>query len=203
MEHMPELFPTHILAHIRSLELVWQSGDLSLLDGFCSATSKRKYQQPVFPYLTHLRIAFKQLVIHEVDAATNLIWPYDNKRLLSERLHNFLLPQLDILINRIAPSTAEVTVSCAKWDWYELIDYQLLESQGKEATRMQRADIEGLRCWRTIPVRREITSTDSEKGLPPAQSREGYWIHIPIGDVRFQNWCKLRFVLSRASSSED
>ena len=98
---------------------------------------------------------------------------------------------MDDLIHRIAPARADVTVSCAKWDWYELIDLALLESQGKEATRMQRADIEGLRCWRIIPIRRSTVSDDVEAGLPSAQSREGYWIHIPIGDVRFDNWCKL------------
>ncbi|KIE03479.1 hypothetical protein MAJ_00010, partial [Metarhizium majus ARSEF 297] len=188
MKSMSDLFPSHILANIRSLELVWQPKDLPLVEGFCSRVKHSKYQHPVFPSLAYLRIAFARMVIHEVDHATDMIWPYDNKRLLSERLHNSFLPQMDELINRIAPSTAEVTISCAKWDWYELIDVSLLESQGKEATRMQRADIEGLRCWRMIPIRRSISWEDAEAGLSSVPSREGYWIHIPIGDVRLHNW---------------
>lgn len=190
MKSMSDLFPSHILANIRSLELVWQPKDLPLVDGFCSRVKPSKYQHPVFPSLAYLRISFARMVIHEVDHATDMIWPYDNRRLLSERLHNSFLPQMDELINRIAPPMAEVTVSCAKWDWYELIDVSLLESQGKEATRMQRADIEGLRCWRMMPIRRSISWEDAEAGLSSVPSREGYWIHIPIGDVRLHNWCK-------------
>lgn len=190
MRNMPELFPSQILAGIRSLELVWQPKDLPLADGFRLNQTNSKPQQPIFPSLMYLRIAFKRLVIHEVDYATNMVWPYDSKRLLSERLHNYFLPQMDSLVNRIAPATAEVTVSCAKWDWYELIDLHLLEKQGKDATKMQRAEVEGLKCWRVIPIRRSIVSNDPEVAVPHPESREGYWIHIPIGDVRFDNWCK-------------
>ncbi|TWU76000.1 hypothetical protein ED733_007080 [Metarhizium rileyi] len=183
MKSMSDLFAGHILANIRSLELVWQCKDLPLVEGFCSRPKDLKCQQPVFPHLVYLRISFARMVIHEVDPVTNIVWPYDNKRLLSERLHTSFLPQIDDLIDRIAPLTTEVTISCAKWDWYDLIDLALLESQGKKATRMQRADIEGLRCWRMIPIRRSISSEDSEPGLSSALGREGYWIHIPIGDM--------------------
>ncbi|KAK2590143.1 hypothetical protein QQS21_012172 [Conoideocrella luteorostrata] len=182
-KNMSALFPSYLLARISSLELVWQADETPLREGFLPMDNSSGGTGPLFPRLVHLRLAFKRLTIHEVDPVTDLVWPYDNKRLLSERLHGVVLLQVDELVNRIAPPSAEVTLSCAKWDWYELIDMSLLEKQGKEATKMQQAEIRGLKCWRVIPKSTTGSSTDVEAATP-SEGREGYWIHMPFDEVR-------------------
>jgi hypothetical protein len=50
-----------------------------------------------------------------------------------------------------------------------------MEAQGKEKTRMQRADIEGLNCWRNIPQRREDASDRQlENALGAERQRKGF-----------------------------
>ncbi|GAO17658.1 hypothetical protein UVI_02002190 [Ustilaginoidea virens] len=188
LQHLPDLLPSHVLARLRSLELVWQPRELPISHGFLPtnpAGSNRP--QPLFPRLAYLRISFHRFAMNNIDDATDMMLPYDNKQLLSERLHENLLPQVDELVHRIAPPAAEVTLSCARWDWYELMDLALLQKQGKEATSMQRADIDGLRCWRTMPSRTAEAPADVEAAAQPCSPRAGYWIHVPIGHVRLDN----------------
>ncbi|OBT92884.1 hypothetical protein VE01_08935 [Pseudogymnoascus verrucosus] len=68
------------------------------------------------------------------------------------------------------------------WDWYVAIDCFLMEKQGKEETRMHRADVEGLKCWRNTPGRIEDVS-DGVLDSGVEGRRKGFWIHICIYDV--------------------
>jgi hypothetical protein len=171
-----------------SLELVWKPKEISFGEGFIS--QYQTIRTPIFPSLVYLRISLKRLVYGTVDEATGLVWPYDSKALLAEKLHNHTLPTIDRLLERIVPPTTEVTLSCSKWDWYDVIDMRLIEEQGVEKTKPQRADLEGLRCWREVPTKegdRDIKAADQESEIP----RRGYWIHVPIEDVHLDQGGKL------------
>ncbi|OBT61190.1 hypothetical protein VE03_08689 [Pseudogymnoascus sp. 23342-1-I1] len=112
-----------------------------------------------------------------------IVWPYEDK-VVSDRLHNHFFPQVDRLLERTVPPTTDVTVTCSKYDWYVETDMFLLEKQGKEETRMQRADIEGLKCWRNTPRQVEDVSDRAlENALGVEGRRKGFWVHICIGEV--------------------
>jgi hypothetical protein len=50
-----------------------------------------------------------------------------------------------------------------------------MEKQGKEKTRVQRADIEGLKCWRNTPQRREdAADRQLEYALGAERQRKGF-----------------------------
>ncbi|KAH6989380.1 hypothetical protein BKA56DRAFT_253716 [Ilyonectria sp. MPI-CAGE-AT-0026] len=198
LRSLQDVIPEQRVSEMTSLELVWKPKQLPLSLAFTSqrkpgSQSELTSTGPVFPALVYLRITFKRLVYGDMDEATGLIWPYERKTVLAEKIHNHLLPTIDRLLDRIVPPTTEVTISCSKWDWYEAIDLKLIEKQGIEKTKPGRADIEGLRCWREIPRKSldrdatEATPTTSEEaqgGESAAKSlREGYWIHMPIEDV--------------------
>ncbi|KAH7163588.1 hypothetical protein B0J13DRAFT_538866 [Dactylonectria estremocensis] len=198
LRSLQDVIPEQRVSELTSLELVWHPKELPLNLAF---TTLRKRDsppgsastEPVFPALVYLRITFKRLTYGETDETVGLIWPYTSKTLLADKLHNHLLPTIDRLLDRIVPPSTEVTISCSKWDWYEQIDLALVEKQGKEITKPERADIEGLRCWREIPrSQQNLNATTLTAGSPDGIQeggseveglRKGYWIHMPIDEV--------------------
>ncbi|OBT58408.1 hypothetical protein VE04_00775 [Pseudogymnoascus sp. 24MN13] len=82
----------------------------------------------------------------------------------------------------IGVSVAGLVLAGVQWDWYVAIDCFLMEKQGKEETRMHRADVEGLKCWRNTPGRIEDVS-DGVLDSGVEGRRKGFWIHICIYDV--------------------
>ncbi|KAI5457176.1 hypothetical protein BGZ63DRAFT_84652 [Mariannaea sp. PMI_226] len=190
LRSIQDIIPRPRLADMTSLELVWKPKELSLSEGFVSDNASSSKVDTcstfIFPSLVFLRISFKRLVYGDVDEATGLVWPYENKSLLRDKLLNHTLPMIDRLLQKLVPPTTEVTVSCSKWDWYEAIDLKLVEQQGIEKTRPQRADIEGLRCWRETPTCENGGSKmDEEKDQE--KPRRGFWIHMPIEDVHLDS----------------
>ncbi|CAM1502359.1 Fc.00g043430.m01.CDS01 [Cosmosporella sp. VM-42] len=198
-----DIIPRQRLANLTSLELLWDPEQLPLSLGFTSDSKSNRQDQldgsrPIFPSLLYLRICFKRLTYGRVDHATDLVWPYPRLE-LADRLHNRLLPTVDCLLERIVPPSTDVTLSCAKWDWYELIDLHLVEKQGKERTKPQRADIEGLKCWREVPrttsglsigigaTTSTLPSSAAIEEAQPKNLREGYWIHMCIEDVHLES----------------
>ncbi|CAG9936313.1 unnamed protein product [Clonostachys rosea f. rosea IK726] len=185
LHYLPDIMTPNVLSHITSLELVWNANQVPLALGFtgqAASKSHKRQTEPLFPSLQVLRITFASLTWGELDAATGLNWPYRSKDTLASRLETRLFPDIDALLDRIVPPSTDVTISCPKWIWYEVTDLALVEKQGKEATRPQRADIEGLKCWRKTPS----TATGGDKGLEEASGspfRAGFWIHIPVEDV--------------------
>ncbi|UNI17758.1 hypothetical protein JDV02_004078 [Purpureocillium takamizusanense] len=181
-----DLVPRQRLSEMTSLELVWKPKQVALRQGFTGRKGSPPFKAPLFPSLRHLRISFHTLAYGEVDEATGLEWPYESAEVLSRALHERLFPEIDGLLERIAPPSAEVLVSCSKWEWYEVIDLYLLERQGEAKTRLQRADIEGLKCWRETP---KATSDDAdvESLERPATRRDGYWIHMCFEDVKLDS----------------
>lgn len=144
-----------------------------------------------------MRISFKRLEQGSDDPSLGIGYLYEDKEILSRRLHDHLLPEMDKLLERIVPSTADVTVSCSKWEWYQAIDLFLMEKQGKEETRMQRADIEGLKCWRNTPRRIEDVSDRAlEDALVVGGRLKGFWVHVAIDEVHLEDvHCKYYFCL--------
>ncbi|KFZ16517.1 hypothetical protein V502_05059 [Pseudogymnoascus sp. VKM F-4520 (FW-2644)] len=186
MQSIQDVISWQRLQDITSLELVWKSEILPLQLGFTGSNNSRPRPpaMPIFPCLRILRISFQKLVYDEEDYSLGIVYPYEDKKILSHRLHDHLLPAIDELLQRIVPPTTDVTVTCSKWAWYLEIDLFLMEKQGKEETRMQRADIEGLKCWRNTPRRIERVS---DRALEDAQGvegrRTGFWIHVCIDEV--------------------
>ncbi|KFY93212.1 hypothetical protein V500_03825 [Pseudogymnoascus sp. VKM F-4518 (FW-2643)] len=186
MQSIQDVISWQRLQDITSLELVWKSEILPLQLGFTGSNNSRPrpLAMPIFPCLRILRISFQKLVYDEEDYSLGIVYPYEDKKILSHRLHDHLLPEIDKLLQRIVPPTTDVTVTCSKWAWYLEIDLFLMEKQGKEETRMQRADIEGLKCWRNTPRRIERVS---DRALEDAQGvegqRTGFWIHVCIDEV--------------------
>ncbi|OBT82462.1 hypothetical protein VE02_08788 [Pseudogymnoascus sp. 03VT05] len=71
------------------------------------------------------------------------------------------------------------------WDWYKAADLYLMEKQGKEETRMQQAEVEGLKCWRNTPRRTEnISDSVLEDASGVEGRRKGFWVHICVYDVK-------------------
>lgn len=184
LRSIQDIIPQPRLSEMTSLELVWKPKEIPLSEGFVSGDQPSPI--PIFPSLVYLRICFKRLVYGAVDEATGLVWPYESKALLADTLCNHTLPTIDRLLERMVPPTTDVTVSCSKWDWYEAMDLKLVESQGVEKTKPQRADIEGLKCWREMP-RKDGEESAEETDIP----RRGYWLHMPIEDVHLDQGSKV------------
>ena len=187
MQSIQDVISWQRLQDITSLELVWKSELLPLELGFTGSDNSppKLLATPIFPCLRILRISFQRLVDGEEDYSLGIVYPYENKELLSHRLHDHLFPTIDTLLQKIVPPTTDVTVTCSKWDWYLEIDLFLMEKQGKEETRMQRADIEGLKCWRNTPQIIEDVVSDRalENALGVEGQRTGFWIHVCIDEV--------------------
>ncbi|KAF7558432.1 hypothetical protein G7046_g5729 [Stylonectria norvegica] len=196
---LQDFIPKERLSELASLELVWKPKKLPLELGFTgnsqgAAQSLSLKRFPLFSSLLFLRISFQRLTFGEIDHATGLVWPYEDTSELSDRLHNHLLPTIDRLLDRIVPASTDVTISCSKWAWYEQIDLKLVEQQGKEKTKPQKADLEGLKCWREIPRKpqdKDVTTTITATANMPggetsdtSDKRQGYWIHIPVEDMK-------------------
>ena len=180
-----DLIPRQRLADMTSLELVWKPKQLPLRLGFTGRKGSPPFEAPIFPSLRHLRISFYRLVYGEIDEATGLQWPYESQDELSRALHERLFPEIDSVLERIAPPSAEVVVSCSKWEWYEVVDLHLLEKQGPAKTQLQRAEIEGLKCWRETP--RRTSAAEAEDSQQPPVQRDGYWIHMCFEDVHLDS----------------
>jgi hypothetical protein len=185
MRSIQDVIPRQRLADITSVELVCKPKQLPLDLGFTGNYNSQHqlYAGPIFPSLRYLRISFKRLTYGEIDNALGIVWPYKSKEILSHRLHDHFLPELDRLLERIVLPSTDVTVTCSKWDWYVAIDLFLMKKQGKEGTKLQRADIEGLKCWRSTP--RRIEDASGVEGR-----RKGFWIHMCLEGVNLDDGSK-------------
>ena len=194
-----------VVSSITSLELVWNPKTVRLEDGFIGLPESNDDQQtkrgqPLFPSLKYLRISLTPLCgRHDtLDHAVNLSRNEENRTALSKQLHQYTLPAIDEVLDRIAPPSAEVTFSCRNWAWYVEIDLALVESQGKETTRPQRSEMEGLKCWRVTPspeAGEKENSDTSDRALEEGTEnrstrREGYWIHIPVQQIKLHQHSK-------------
>lgn len=193
MQSMQDVFSRQRLENIASLELVWQPKILPLKLGFTGSDDSGSNipARPIFPCLRILRISFATLTYNEKDCTLGIVWPYHDKRSLSHRLRNHFLPTIDRILERAVPPTADVTVSCSKWDWYQEIDHVLMETQGAEETMMQHAGIEEFRCWRNTPQKVENLSDRAlEDAIGAEERRKGFWIHACIEGGDYESQCK-------------
>lgn len=60
------------------------------------------------------------------------------------------LLNIDRTMERIAPPSAEVTLSYPNWPDYTAIDITLAEKQGMERTKLQKDSTSSIRCWREM-----------------------------------------------------
>jgi hypothetical protein len=194
-----DIMAPQVVSSITSLELVWNPKSVHIEDGFTGLpesndSRQSKIRGPLFPSLKYLRISFAGLCSRhdDVDHAVKLPRTEDNRTNLSRQLHQYTLPAIDKVLDRIAPPSADVTLSCRNWAWYIEIDLLLVESQGKEKTKPQRSEMEGLKCWRVLPTSKPADKEadgaldrDLEIGTEgKTPRREGYWIHIPVQQIK-------------------
>lgn len=194
-----DIMPPQVVSTITSLELVWNPLEVRLEDGFTGlpgSDQTREYQRPLFPDLKHLRISFSRMYppAPRLDYATGLQTSEDSYYEYAEKLTGYTLPAVDQLLDRIAPLDAEVTFSCRNWGWYIAIETTLIETQGRETTRVQTSELAGFKCWRPTPktataaIKEGAGKTedhDVEKGqVTERPRRDGFWIHVPSTEVR-------------------
>lgn len=194
-----------IVESITSLELVWNSRLLRFEDGFTGMSGQSMKKPPpspvpLFPSLQYLRISFihtpwsQAVHVDDVNHALGLPFNERDRSKTAIQLHEYTLPAVDKLMDRIAPAEAEVTLSCPSWEWYHNIDLKLVEIQGLEQTRLCRSEMEGLKCWRIVPrgdgdnktaaaTESNVTPANLEEGSARPKLREGYWVHIPVYEV--------------------
>jgi hypothetical protein len=195
-----DIMPPQVVSTITSLELVWDPLEVRLEDGFTglpgSDKNRESFQHPLFPDLKHLRISFSRMYppAPRLDYATGLETSEDSYYEYAEKLTEYTLPAVDQLLDRIAPLDAEVTFSCRNWRWYIAIETTLIETQGREVTRVQTSELGGFKCWRPTPkiaaaaVEKADGTTednDVEKGqVTERPRRDGFWVHVPSTEVR-------------------
>ncbi|CAG9987997.1 unnamed protein product [Clonostachys byssicola] len=192
----------NILSMMTSLELVWSLEDIGPDEAFirrslsnASTSGAPQQSDVIFPSLRHLRIGFKPLLWSDKAFGGRIGWGAtdDERKEAEERIHDYFLPRLDQLLERIAPPAAEVVVSWDSWLWYSRTDLKLLEVQGREKTQMHQPEIGGLACWRVIPMLSGTKSTPAEESVPGRSKRNGYWIHVADAQLsnryhNFKDW---------------
>ncbi|KFX93072.1 hypothetical protein O988_07011 [Pseudogymnoascus sp. VKM F-3808] len=186
---MQDVIPWQRFQNIASLEFVMKPNLVPFDVAFTSSrdSAGRRSGKPTFPGLKFLRISFPTPTVNQEDWALGLVWPYADEDIFSRRLHDSLLPEMDRLLERIVPPTTDVTMSCS-WEWYSAIDVVLRAKQGKEETRMQRADLGGLKCWRNTPRRvGDLSSRALEDAQGVEGRRKGFWIHVAVEDMHRNN----------------
>ncbi|KYK53974.1 hypothetical protein DCS_05923 [Drechmeria coniospora] len=191
LRSLQHLLPPRRLSDLTSLELVWDPRTLRLGSFFASnETSKRNDEErPLFPSLQYLRIqvSFMDYEDNTADCCTHLIPPIGYKAGLARSLRDQVFPEMDALLERAVRPTAEVTLSCPDWPWYDVIEARLVEEQGRDRTKPQQADIGGLKCWMETPKSApDVSDGDVESAQGNGGPRQGYWIHAPMRMVKFE-----------------
>ncbi|KAK7216809.1 hypothetical protein V2G26_004812 [Clonostachys chloroleuca] len=178
------------LSMIRSLELSLDGYNVRLAQvllgvspnrpiSSLGASASREASKPLFPSLAFLRLLLKSDQRFLDDDLNNSLKQlgYGRKN-TEERLLTFTLPSIDHLLNRIVSPKTDVTVTFREWIFYSLMDLKSAEMQGLDVTRLQRADIGGLKFWRKIPYSGFEQQTSDDNTLLKNKPREGYWVHI-------------------------
>jgi hypothetical protein len=203
------MLSTRVLSSLTSLELVWGMRFLLVDEAFTGMNDvTSSLPEPLLPSLRYLRISFtarswaeSERELNHVNLVTGLPFEDQSSYRLGRQLHAFTLRQFDELFDRIAPASAEITLSCPSWDWYCNIDLTLAETQGLPSTKTCMSEMEGLKCWRVID-REQATADaaqgqkDMEQGNGGRRLLDGYWIHVPVHQIQLYNdrKCTLCFV---------
>lgn len=181
LSSMHQIMYPRLIQCLVSLELRWNPRLLRLNHAFDTMTSHRATpRHPLFPALRHLRISFKALSARQRDYATGLPHRPRSIRQMGRRLHQYTYPSIDSLLDQMVPVSAEVTISCLRWKWYEQTDSLLFEIQGLENTMPQKSEMGGIKCWRMTPEEstgEDESSTGIKRGKEAGPQRRGFWIH--------------------------
>lgn len=102
-----DILPRQRPAHLVLLELLWDPKLLPTRNGFAGTYGAGDEA---------LRICFKDPICEMVDPAVGIRWAlYEDHDLLSTRLHEKLVPEVDDLLPMISPPTTPVVVTCRSW----------------------------------------------------------------------------------------
>lgn len=82
---------------------------------------------------------------------------WDDRDITADRLKRGLYARVEELLGKVAPPNTEVTLTLSDWQLYERVDMDLVARQGKRATKLQRSEYGGLKCWREPPPRAGIS----------------------------------------------
>lgn len=186
---MQDVLSSTVLSHIKSLELVWNPQDLHIKKIFegLQPEQDRKHTSPFLPSLKHLRICLSSLeyVITGVTQA-------DGMQLRGiDFLASHMPRSLDSVLVKIAPPTADVTVTCQSYEWFRRVHSALVESLGRERAQLHQSEFGGPKFWRCISSEKEEGDTDTGPTSNPVDQAQnstraqGYWIHLEIGTIKY------------------
>jgi hypothetical protein len=187
-----DIMGSNIIGMMTSLDLVFDKAVLNLSEAFTGLPPKfgikstHETRKFTFPSLQQLRISFVE-TRQFTDPWTGEYLPHGFDFQNRDVITTNALPELDGLIQRIVPPSAEVTVSCPHPRWYVEIENKLISRQGQLKTQSQPAEFGGHRCWREIPKTDSGTqgiANNSVEALLDDTLIAGYWIHSLRNDLR-------------------
>ncbi|CAH0030072.1 unnamed protein product [Clonostachys rhizophaga] len=182
----------NIIGMMTSLDLVFDKAVLDLSETFTGLPPKFGIKSMpengkfVFPSLQQLRISFvetRQFTDPWTGEYLPIGFDFENRDVITMKT----LPELDSLLQRIVPPSAEVTVSCPHPRWYVEIENKLISQQGRVKTQSQPAELGGEKCWREIPnidCDTQGIANSSVEALLSDTLIAGYWIHSLRNDLR-------------------
>ncbi|KAI9155006.1 hypothetical protein HJFPF1_07568 [Paramyrothecium foliicola] len=179
-----DVLPYENLSMIVSLELEWDRNRLPLRLGFNGYAKASSPKDSIFPSLQFLRLKLSHLPTrsraHKIEDSSRLSQYGQLAGSRADAVHDVLA--LDDFFEAIMiPPAAHVTVSRENWPWFVAVRGILLQKQGAEATKSQRApDIGGLMCWREMHGISDHDRTESiTRSVESADKLKGYWLHVP------------------------
>ncbi|CAH0057630.1 unnamed protein product [Clonostachys solani] len=174
-----DILPSTPLSLLTSLELVWHPFSLPVTEGFRGYRSQTK-EKTILPSLIYLRICIVGLDLNSHSEFRRFLSELDPAVEPMEEVAPKQLEQFDMLVKRIAPASANVTISLENLPFYQAAEAHLIKKQGSGITRPQISELGGLKYWRQISMAEDKTLTPQriEEGEVLSQALGGYWVHI-------------------------
>jgi hypothetical protein len=162
--------PNKMMTSIKSLEISFGQLDWARLQQQFDPFSPKVFPSPLFPSLTHLRIAFDQGPSSDRHSVA---------RRWSDATHD-ILPSVDMMIARLAP--AAETIAAVVDERWGSSENRVAEDDGVTAPEQPvDSELGGFKYWWQIPVYGNVSSerhdSVSERGEQIVNS-PGYWVHF-------------------------
>lgn len=178
------IMSSNIISMMTSLDIVFDRAVVDLNEAFTGLPptlgikSTHEAGKFTFPSLQQLRICFVE-TRQFTDPWTGEYLPSGADFRNRDVMTMDALPELDGLVQRIVPPSAEVTVSCPRPHWYLEIRNNLVSQQWHVKTQSQAAELGGQKCWREIPKMdcgTQGIANNSSEALLNGTLIAGYWI---------------------------
>ncbi|VUC35446.1 unnamed protein product [Clonostachys rosea] len=176
---LQDILPSTPLSQLTSLELVLPRSSIALAEVFTGYRS-RASEKTILPSLIYLRICMVGIDLNRYSEFERFLNQGDTTAAAMEEAYPRLLKNLDNLVKRIAPASANITISLDNLASYQIAEAHLIKKQGRGITRPQVSEFGGFKHWRQIPIAEDKTLTPQriEEGEALSQTLGGYWVHI-------------------------